>query len=119
MSVAPEEGLDGLECLREAVDLVPSIVQVKAGPRGGRNSQAGMQGHGAVMPRADGDAMAIEKLRQVVRVCSLEREADDRPLSWPGSMGPRMCKPSIWPRTSWAWREQSSRSWAASVGGRT
>ena len=66
--------------VREAVDLVQRIVQIKAGPRGGRNSQADVQRHGAVVPCADGDAVTIQKLRQVVRVRPLEREADDRPF---------------------------------------
>ena len=60
------------------LDLVSRIVQVKAGPRGGRYSQPDMKRHRTVVPCADRDAVPVEELGQVVRVRPLEREADDR-----------------------------------------
>src|SRR2546423_836027 len=88
--------------LGEPVDLFGDRVQVEAGSVRRRDAQLGHQRLAAVVPGADGDAVHVQDLRDVVRVNALEVEGDD-----PGAPKPTAsaigCVPAsnlngIWPQ---------------------
>jgi hypothetical protein len=65
---------DVLERVDQEVHFVVGIVQVKARPGGGFGEEALMEGLGAVVPGADGDALLVQDLGDIVRMHARECE---------------------------------------------
>ena len=61
----------------QQVDFGRRVVEVETGPRAGRDPEAVVQGPSAMVAGADGDALQIEELGDVVRVGLVEREANE------------------------------------------
>ncbi len=61
----------------QEIDFGGRVVEVEAGAGAGGDSEAVVEGPGAVVAGADGDALLVEQLGDVVRVWLVEREADE------------------------------------------
>src|SRR5580704_8669403 len=66
--------------LDKHVDIIASRVDAKAGPSRGRNTEQRMQGHRAVMAVTDGNSLAIDQVRQILRMKALDGKADNGPF---------------------------------------
>jgi predicted enzyme related to lactoylglutathione lyase len=66
-----------VEAVDETVDFLGGGVDAEAGAGGGGDAEAVHQRLGAVVAGADGDAVAVEDLRDVVSVDSLQLEFED------------------------------------------
>src|SRR6516225_6619617 len=83
----PERLLDLLDAGGERVDVVAAVIEIDAGTGRGRDVEALHQRLRAVMPRADGDALRVKDLGDVVRVDALDVEAEDaRPVGRLGAV---------------------------------
>ena len=61
----------------QEVDFGGGVVEVETGPGTGRDSEAVVEGPSAMVAGADGDALQVEELGDVVRVRLVERKADE------------------------------------------
>ena len=68
---------DLCENFDQEVDFGGGVVEVETGPGTGRDSEAVVEGPSAMVAGADGDALQVEELRDVVRVRLVERKADE------------------------------------------
>src|SRR5215217_3952652 len=61
-----EDALDHGDAVREGVDFLGGVVHVEARPGAGGRVQHAVQGASAVVPGADGDALLVQQLGDVV-----------------------------------------------------
>src|SRR5215217_51367 len=71
-----EELLGRANSVGQGVDVVVAGVHVERGAGGGRDAVAADDGPRAVVPDADGDAVVVEDLADVVRVDAVDGEGD-------------------------------------------
>src|SRR5688572_6706584 len=78
-SHSSEELLGRANSVGEGVDVVVAGVHVERGAGGRRDAVAPHDRPGAVVPHADGDAVVVEDLADVVRVDAVDGEGDRSP----------------------------------------
>ena len=76
----------GTGCLKaryQAVDLLPGVVEVEAGPAGGRHPELAHEGLGAVVSRPNGNALIVQNLGHIVGVYALNVKGQHRAAGGP------------------------------------
>jgi len=75
-----EYRLDPLHGRPKLIDLIQRVVEIETGPGGGSEAITRVEGHGAVVPGADGNSAAVDDLCHVMRMDVVQGEADDSGL---------------------------------------
>src|SRR5436190_11154776 len=76
-STAAEHTFRIAQGLAQCVDFHWRVIEIEAGTAGGGNAKSLMQRHGTMVSCANGNAVAIEQLSNVVSVDSLHDKTDD------------------------------------------